>query len=60
MMWYAWRESPIKAVVLRAVLSCQVRLSRGRFFCYEIASALAQHLVCLFHSYLLQVEEVHY
>ena len=60
LIWNTWNEDPTKIAVLRAIVSCQVRLRRdGRdwFFGWAVASALAQKSVCSLHSYSL---EVHY
>ena len=60
LIWNTWNEDPIKIPVLRALVSCQVRLGGNRFFGWDIASALAQKPVFSLHSYSLEVEEVHY
>jgi hypothetical protein len=58
--WETWSNDPIRAAALRAILSCQCRLE-WQFFNWDVAPALAQtNLVRFLHSYLLQVEEVHY
>jgi hypothetical protein len=58
--WKTWSNDPIRAAALRAILSCQRRLE-WQFFYRDMAPALAQtNLVRFLHSYLLQVEEVHY
>jgi hypothetical protein len=60
MTWKTWSKDPIKAAALRAILSCQSRLE-WRYFNWDMAPALAQtNSVHVLHSYLLQVEEVHY
>jgi len=60
MIWDVWSKDPIKAAVLRALFSCEVRLGQGPFFRYNMADALTQRRVCVLQSYLLKVEEVHY
>ena len=59
LIWDTWSQEPIKAAVLRALLSCQVRFG-DRISPFDMADALTQRRVCLLHSYLLQVKEVHY
>jgi len=60
MIWDTWSQDPIKATVLRALLSCQVRLGGDYFLGNQVTDALNQCGVCLLCSYLLEVEEVHY
>jgi len=60
LIWDTWSKDPIKAAVLRALFSCQVRLGGNSFLGLQVADALNQHWVCLLFSYLLQVEGVHY
>ena len=45
MIWNIWSKDPIKAAVLRALLSCQVRLGRSSFFDVDIVDALSQFKV---------------
>jgi len=58
-VWDTWSKDPLKAAVLRALFSCQVRLGGTYFLGYQVADALNQHRVCLICSYLLLVEGVH-
>jgi len=60
LIWDTWSKDPIKATVLRALFSCQVRLGGNYFLGYQVADALGQYRVCSLCSFLLQVEEVHY
>jgi len=46
-IWDTWSKDPTKAAVLQALFSCQVRLGRDPFFCYDMADALTQRRVCL-------------
>ncbi len=56
----AWSKDPTKLAIIRALGSCQARLSYGRAsFDAYIIDALAQKEVCFLHSYSLEVEEVH-
>jgi len=59
LIWDTWSKDPIKAAVLRALFSCEVRFGRDASFGRDIAGALTQRWVCLRHLYLLRVEEVH-
>ena len=45
-----WIEDPTKLAVLRAMISCQVRLSGLEYFGWDMARALAQKSVCFLHS----------
>ncbi len=56
LIWKTWSKNPTKLAVLRAVVSCQVRLGRIEFFGWQIANTLAQHVVCFLHFYSLEVE----
>ena len=56
-----WSVDPTKLAILRALDSCQARLSNGSiYFCAYIVEALAQKHVCFLHSYSLELEGVHY
>jgi len=59
LIWKTWGEDPIKAAVLRAILSCQ---SGSHYICLDqvVSVALGQNMVCFLHSFSLEVEEVHY
>ena len=59
-IWNAWTMDPNQTAVLRAVASCQARLTRGDYFDDDIVDALAQKSVCFLHSFSLEVEEVYY
>ena len=51
LMWNAWNKDPTKAALLRAVVSCQVRLQGyGLFFSWDMCDALAQQYVCFYLS----------
>ena len=59
--WDAWCQDPIKAAVLRAVLSCQSRIVRhSEHFHRTLSVALGQKKVCPLHYSLLKEEGVHY
>jgi hypothetical protein len=61
LLWDTWSKDPIKATVLGAMVSVQVRLGRGWPFDGDIIEALAQQrLVRFLHSNSLGVDEVHY
>ena len=60
LIWNTWNEDPTKIAVLRAIVSCQVKLGRVGHFGLDMTSALAQERVCSLHSYSSKVEEVHY
>ena len=47
LIWETWSKDPIKAAVLRALFSCQVRLGGDDFFGLRVADALNQRRVCL-------------
>jgi len=57
-IWDTWSKDPIKAAVLRAILSCNIGLSRT-FFGQDMSLALNQKVGSL-HSFSLEVEEAHY
>ena len=59
-IWNTWNEDPTKMAVLRAIVSCQVRLGGVRWFDWDMVNALAQKMVCSLHSYSSEVGEVHY
>jgi len=50
LIWDTWSKDPIKAAVLRALFSCQVRLGGNYFLGNEVANALNQRPVCLICS----------
>jgi len=51
LIWTTWSQDPIKAAVLRAILSCHDRLhGHSRAFCWIISVALGQNVVCCLHS----------
>ena len=54
LIWNTWNEDPTKIAVLRAIVSCQVRLGRVGWFGWDIVNALAQKWVCSLHSYYLK------
>ncbi len=58
LIWNTWSEDPIKATVLRAILSCQIKLPYY-YFGWDMAVALGQNRVCSLHSFSLGAE-VHY
>ena len=58
-VWNTWSKDPTKAVIIRAIGSCQARLGYDRLSGLKMAEALAQKSVCFLHSCLLEVEEVH-
>ena len=49
MIWSTWNEDPTKLAVLRAMTSCQVRLSGLEYFGWDIVRALAQKSVRFLH-----------
>ena len=53
---HPWNEDPTKMAVLRAILSCHVRLLRRDFLCWNIGDALAQRPVCFIYPYSLDAE----
>ena len=59
LIWNTWNKDPTKMAILRATVSCQVRLGRVAYFGWDMVDALAQKLVCFRHSYLLEVGQVH-
>jgi len=50
LLWSTWSKDPIKAAVLGAMVSVQVRLKCGWPFLNSISGALTQQPVCFFHS----------
>ena len=60
LIWHTWNEDPTKLAVLRAIVSCQMKLSHVSEFGWDMVNALAQTSVCSLQSYSLEVEEVHY
>ena len=60
LIWNTWNEDPTKIAVLRAIVSCQVRLGGAGWFDLDIKYALAQKEVCSLYSYSLDVKDVHY
>jgi hypothetical protein len=65
-IWKNWSRDPIKAAVLRAILSHQSRLENDNdrvdndYFSKVMSVALGQNRVCSFHSVLLEVDESQY
>ena len=59
LIWKTWNEDPTKMAVLRAIVSCRVRLRHYDMFGSNMIWALTQteNVVCSFRSYSL---EVHY
>ena len=55
-----WNEDPTKMAVVRAIVSCRVRLHDYVLFGSDMIWALTQKWVCSFRCYSLEVEEVHY
>ena len=55
-----WNKDPAKIAVLRAMVSCQVRVHHVDYFGWDMVKALAQKSVCLLHSSSFGVEEVCY
>ena len=53
-------EDPTKLAVLRAIVSCQVRLDHDASSGWDMVRALTQNWVRSHHSYSLEVEEVHH
>ena len=60
LVWDTWKRDPTKLAVVRAIVSCQVRLGSVRYFGLDMVCGLAQKIVCLLHSYPLVAEGVHY
>ena len=60
LIWNTWKEDPIKVAVLRAIVSCQVRLGRVGHFGWDMHTAMAHKPVRFLYSYPLEEEEVHY
>ena len=59
-IWSTWNEDPTKITVLRAIVSCRVRLAQPVWFGFNMVRALAQQRVRSFLSYSLEVEEEPY
>ena len=57
LIWKTWNEDPTKMAVLRAIVSCRVRLRQVYWFGSHMIFGLTQKWVCSFRSYSL---EVHY
>ena len=57
LIWNTWNKDPTIIAVLRAMVSCQIRLRRANYFDWDMVDALAQRFVC---SRSLEVKEVHY
>ena len=53
LIWKTWNEDPTKIAILRAIVSCQVRLDYPRWFGVDMVGFLTQWLVCCLHSYSL-------
>ena len=60
LIWNTWKEDPTKVAVLRAIVSCQVRLGRVGHFGWDMHTAMAHESVCSLYSYSWEVEEVQY
>ncbi len=60
LIWNIWNKDPTKIAVVRAIVSCQVRIGPGNYFGWDMVQSLAQKWVCPLHIYLLGVEEVRY
>ena len=60
LIWNTWNKDPTKIAVLRAIVSCQVRLGPASSFGWDMVGVLTRKLVCSLHSYSLEVEEAHY
>ena len=58
LIWNIWNEDPTKLAVLRAIVSCQVRLGRVGHFGLDMSNSLVQKPVCPIYSNSLKVEEV--
>ena len=54
LMWNAWNKDPTKAALLRALVSCQVRLGHDRYFSWDMCDALAQQEVCFYLSIFIE------
>ena len=50
LFWNTLKKDPTKMAVLRALVSCLVRLRHNRVFGWDISDALAQRYVCLYLS----------
>ena len=53
LIWNTWNKDPTKIAVLRAIVSCQVRLGYVGCFSCDMVKALAQKWVCFIHPYSL-------
>ena len=60
LIWNTWKEDPTKVAILRAIVSCQVRLGRVGHFGWDMHIAMAHQPVCSLYSYSLEEDEVHY
>ena len=49
LIWKTWNEDPIKVAILRAVVSCQVRVGRVGSFGWDMVRAMARTQVCSLH-----------
>ena len=52
-IWKTWNEDPTKIAILRAIVSCLVRLDYSQWFSSDMFEFLTQKLVCCLHSYSL-------
>ena len=50
LIWNAWSDDPIKAAVIRAILSCMSSASNFDFY-WDMASVLRQIWVCFAHPF---------
>ena len=55
--WNAWNKDPTKMAVLRAMVSCQIRIGNAGDFGSDMVKALARKSVRSLHSYSLEVEK---
>ena len=54
--WTTWNKNHTKIAVLRAMVSCQIRIGLfGNYFGWDMGRALTQNLVRFLHSYSLGV-----
>ena len=60
LIWNTWKEDPTKVAVLRAIVSCQVRLGCVGHFGWDMHIAMAHKPVCSLYSCSLEEEETHY
>ena len=56
LIWNAWNKDPTKMAVLRAMVSCQVRIGGVGDFGSDMVKALARQSVRSLHPYSLEVE----